>query len=317
MWEKDPAQHWFDSSFTDGNKVARVVCFDPKLRNEVITATESGETMAISKCQVKFCKDSTTEMVILLNTRSKVAKSAKRFKVDPAMSLSTDIMIAKVPDLSVNQQVTITGKIVSVDSPENITTSDGRRLKMQTVHVADASGKCKCIVWEEQVEQLELNNSYILKHVTIKEFHGMRSVSLSTKSEVHKVSDIENVSGEMIGGESQATQMVTAEIVAVSKCESYMTCKVCKAKVLELSRTIGECTKCEAKVKLSKTTSNVKVSMILEDEDKKEYRVTAFSDVVEEITKDIDGEDLAETLLFAPTMVYTISNKDIVLSIQK
>ena len=75
--------------------------------------------------------------------------------------------------------------------------------------------------------------------------------------------------------------------------------------------------KCEAKVNLSKAMSNVKVRMILEDEDQKEYRVTAFSDIVEEITEGIDGEDLAEKLLLAPTMVYTISRKDIVLSIQK
>ena len=315
--KNDPARQWFDSSFTDGTKMTRIVCFNPRLRNEVVTAKESGETMAISKCQIKLCKDSATEMEILLNSRSKVAKSAKRFKVDPAMSLSTDIIIAKLPDLTVNQQVTITGKIVSVDSPENITTKDGRTLKIQTVHVADASGQCKCVIWEELVGKLELNKSYTLKNATIKEFNGMRNVSLSTKSEVHNVSDIEDVSEEMIGGESQGTQMVTAEIVAVSKCESYLTCRVCRAKVLHLSGTVGECTKCEAKVKLSKTVSNVKVSMILEDEDKKEHRVTAFSDIIEEITKEIDGDDLAEKLLLAPTMVYTISRKDIVLSVQK
>ena len=65
----------------------------------------------------------------------------------------------------------------------------------------------------------------------------------------------------------QHAQMVTAEVVAVSKCESYLTCKVCKAKVMQLSEMFGECMKCEAKVNLSKAMSNVKVRMILEDED--------------------------------------------------
>ena len=37
--------------------------------------------------------------------------------------------------------------------------------------------------------------------------------------------------------------------------------------------------------------------------------VTVFSDIVKGITEGVDGEDLAEKLLLATTMVYTISRR--------
>lgn len=55
------------------------------------------------------------------------------------MSVCRDITIAEINDVAVNQQVCVTGKVVSVDSPENVKAADGRTLRMQAVYLAGAN----------------------------------------------------------------------------------------------------------------------------------------------------------------------------------
>ena len=96
---------------------------------------------------------------------------------------------------------------------------------------------------EEVVGKLEPSKSYCLKNATMKEFHGMRNVSLSTRSKVQCVCDVRDVSEEGVSGEG--VLVVKAEIVVVSnlKFELYVNCRGCKVEVLKLSEAFGECTK--------------------------------------------------------------------------
>ena len=110
--------------------------------------------------------------------------------------------------------------------------------------------------------------------------------------------------------------MVEGEITGVSSCEEYVSCKSCKAKVIKLSTNIGECTKCNMKMKLSKCTKSIAARFIIEDEGGYEYKVTAFNEIVNAITSHVaEGNDIAEKMLCAPTMTFTISKKDIVSSV--
>lgn len=47
------------------------------------------------------------------------------------------------------------------------------------------------------------------------------------------------------------------EIVGVVGCDSYSSCKSCKAKVVEVSEVVWECSKCGMKVKMSRCTRSV------------------------------------------------------------
>lgn len=60
--------------------------------------------------------------------------------------------------------------------------------------------------------------------------------------------------------------VVKGEIVGVVGCDSYSSCKTCKAKVVEVSEVVGECSKCGMKVKMSRCTRSVAARLVVEDE---------------------------------------------------
>ena len=139
-------------------------------------------------------------------------------------------------------------------------------------------------------------------------------MSLSEKSSIKEVQDIGDVvSDDNLDQSIDRVNVVEGEITG---CEEYVSCKSCKAKVIKLSTNIGECTKCNMKIKLSKCTKSIAARFIIEDEGGNEYKVTTFSEIVNTIISHVaEGNDIAEKLLCAPTMTFTISKKEIVSSI--
>ena len=217
---KDSSRKWFDGQFTDGAKVVRMISFNPKLRSELESAKESGTGVALENCQVKTAQNS-TDMEILLNNWSKVVKSPKKFEIDPqvtaGMSSYKDVNIGSIEDLAVNEHVGVIGKVVLVEPPTKVNGREGGTLTKQDFYLADSSGKCKCVAWENQVGVVEVGKSYRLKNVTVREFDGVRYFSLSVNSEVEQVADVKNVSEEVVGGESGGMMMVKAEVVLVNR----------------------------------------------------------------------------------------------------
>ena len=59
--------------------------------------------------------------------------------------------------------------------------------------------------------------------------------------------------------------VVKGEIVGVVGCDSYSSCKSYKVKVVEVSKVVGECSKCGMKVKM-RCTRSVAARLFIEDE---------------------------------------------------
>ena len=65
----------FGGKFSHGNKVARIVSFDPNLRAEIEEAKEGGQEVAIANCAVK--SKIRPGMEIVVNNRMKLVVSKK------------------------------------------------------------------------------------------------------------------------------------------------------------------------------------------------------------------------------------------------
>lgn len=154
--------------------------------------------------------------------------------------------------------------------------------------------------------------TYKFSNVTVRSFGGAKKLSLSENSVIQEVADIGDVVEEDVDEGIDGVKVVKGEIVHVEKCESYNSCRTCKAKIVVVNESIGKCTKCEAKAKMSKCCRSLTVRFVIEDDGGKEYRVTAFDDIVKKITDGQDGEDIGEKMLCAPVMTFTINSKDIV-----
>ena len=87
------------------------------------------------------------------------------------------------------------------------------------------------------------------------------------------------------------------------------------------TRLLQLCRKCSAKMKMAKCPKKTVAQVILEDDKNKEYKVTIFNDILNQIlvyavphTSSINLED---QLLSAPVLVYTINSKDTVTSVSQ
>lgn len=70
--------------------------------------------------------------------------------------------------------------------------------------------------------------------------------------------------------------MLKAEIIAVTSIESYISCRICDGKVVEINEIFGKCRKCNTKIKMAKCTCGSKCvgRIMIEDDDGKEYKLT-------------------------------------------
>ena len=114
---------YFDGTFTDGKKALRMVSFDPKLHDQFEEAQKNQYPFALRNCFVK--RDRRDELEILVNTNTSVVKSPKKFKVSEddigVLQLSQCPVLGtleEVKDVAENQQITISGKILSLAAPE-------------------------------------------------------------------------------------------------------------------------------------------------------------------------------------------------------
>ena len=111
----------FESRFTDGKKVLRMVSFEHKLKSEVDQAKESGKGVAIINCAVKTSKANSEEMEIVCGSKTKLVNSPKKFKIDTLVASSVelfcsakDMALEELVHETVNECVNEKGKVVSI-----------------------------------------------------------------------------------------------------------------------------------------------------------------------------------------------------------
>lgn len=317
---------YFETSLSDGDKTVRLVSFEPRLRKEVEDAYKTKREVAVKNCSVK--RNRTDEFEILVNNKSAITSSPKKFKIDDDVihkhaGVGCDLgTIEELKDLKEMQRVNVIGKVQSVSPIEEIkgkSTACTTPLLKQDFSFADGTGICRGVLWQQQVDTLREASSYKLVNATVRSFNGAKYISLGECSEIHEIENIGDVVDESIFTGSGDLKAVNGEIVAVISSETYTSCKSCNAKVLESSGNIVECAKCNTKMKVSKCRKNIVSRVILEDESENEYTVTIFSEILEQIVNHAksltDSVNLVEQLLLAPKLTYTLNVKETVVSV--
>lgn len=314
---------FFEAGISDGKKVARMISFEPKLHGEIETMRKSGESVKISNCTVQESRLSgVKELEVVLNSRTNLLKSPKKFNISESIvdtSLSAGAIdiasLVEVDNCSVNERINITGKITILKEPEKVyVKSRDEEVAKQSFIVADSSGSCRGVVWGLDIGSLQVSNSYKLINVNVCLFNG-KYISVSAKSVITEVEDIGNVMECCDANDVDVVELYS-NIIGIIRIESYNSCSVCKSKVTEISVIMGECIKCGLKVRMSKCKRNTVATLLLEDEEGKEMRATAFQEIIDKILKDKDNNlDLEESLLDTPCMKFTIKS-DIICTVE-
>ena len=93
--------------------------------------------------------------------------------------------------------------------------------------------------------------------------------------------------------------------------ETYIGCISCNSKVVQVGA-LGKCSKCDAKMKISKCKSKHVGRVVLEDSKGNEHKLTMFNEVLQQVVK-ISGinASIYEQLLSSPRLVYTFKDETI------
>ena len=319
---------YFDGSFTDGKKTLRMISFEPKLHEQFEEAKKSQSPVALKNCIVKRGRND--ELEILVNSKCAMIKSPKKFKVteEEIAVLKTSQCpvlgtLEEVKDLVEYQEVTITGKVLSRSKAEQVVVkSSGKHVNKQDFTIADSTAAVRGVAWEDHLDVLKENSSYKITCATVKSFNGAKYILVGERSTIEAKDDIGYVVEESVDGGSGDVKVVKAEIIAVISCETYSSCKNCDGKIIQISKVLGRCGKCNTKLKMSKCNSKKVGRIIIEDsDDGTEYKLTVFDEVLNQIaniaksTEELQGEingDLSELLLSAPQLIYTFTSKEVV-----
>ena len=104
----------------------------------------------------------------------------------------------------------------------------GKQLTKWEVILADGTAACRCVLWEQHINEVEEGNCYNIANATVRSFNG---------SVIKAVEDIGGVVDDQLGfAETGGIIVIKAEIIAVLSIENYISCKSCSGKVSPTNR---------------------------------------------------------------------------------
>ena len=217
-----------------------------------------------------------------------------------------------VGTLATGQQVTGLVKIITVGSAVVVKSE----LQKQECVVGDVSGCCRIVLWNDDIGKLLKEKSYKLSYVIVKQWDGVKYLSVSKGSEIDCVEDLGDVADVVCGDEDSivACRVVEGEIDAVEFFDEYVQCIGCKSKVESLDRIIGECKKCGILMKMKRGVKCVIAKVLIFDGDEM-IRVILFSSVINEIISGVGGDGIKKRLLAAPPVKIQLNSRDVAVSV--
>jgi len=153
--------------------------------------------------------------------------------------------------------------------------------------IADCTAACRCVLWEEHTRKVQEEQCCKIRNATVRQFNGTKYVSIGEKTIIELSDAITDVVDKTaMQDETGGIIVVRAEVASAISIDSYVSCRNCLRKVLETKNGVGECGKCNAKVKLAKCKNRNVARIEIEDEKGgTQYKLAMFDDVVEQIVR--------------------------------
>ena len=157
-------------------------------------------------CEVKEDKYS-SDLEVVVRKSSEPRQSYSKFEVSPTMFDETDdsMAIDKIPRLVNYQRVSV--KVKGIGEEDAIVVKKG--LIKHDYIIADRTGSCKIVTWEDNVGLLQDGNCYELSGLMIRAFKGTKYHSIPNVT-IKNVDDIEEVDNGTVQLEKNKLKMLTS-----------------------------------------------------------------------------------------------------------
>ena len=298
---------YFDGLVTDDQGSKRFVSFNTTLFDKMKKAQQDTSAVGVFNCDVKRSALSTEELEIVLNHKSDIVSSPKKFKVDSTSQ--SNVSLSQLPVLAVNQLVSTHIKVTKVQEPVQVT-SKTKLLTKQDCTISDATGIALIVLWESKVGTLKEGISYNLSDIRVKQFNDNKYFSATVDTTISTTDDIGEVVSESLPLNPYSVNIVEGDVVSVI-CEEYYNCQLCHSKMQLINDFILQCPKCKIKSKISgcKKAVIAKVHLKVDTEFK---RVTLFQNVLQQLVDTaLDKDSIEEKLLMIDSLKLEVDANNI------
>ena len=267
--------------------------------------------MSVTNCEIKE-NNYSSELEIIVRNSSELQRSPVKFALDKSELKSSSAILAtldQLPTLANYQVISVRIKVGSVGDVVSVPSHD-KKLDKQECVVADATGSCKVVLWNDNLHIFQVGSSYQLDGVYVCQYQGKKYLSLAREN--FHMSDIDDIEVNAPDTPVSITRSLTdCTIVGVKSLDSFPACYSCHSKVLPTTHILGACSRCGITQILEKCQESHTARVDISSEESV-TTVTIFSPLLEEICNENVSH---ETLLMLKPFSITLSDSNVATSI--
>ena len=250
---------WFDGQICDGKSVVRMVSYDTKHWGAMEKSKEEQSPIALRNCSIQRSKR-TLDLEVIANDGTEVAASPKKYKIDKSIFLSSIpsvklYSLAEACKLAPRAVISDMAKVTAVNPPEKLVKKDRKtHVTKQDCLISDSTGTCRIVFWADRTGALKESESYHLHNVVLRQYNNKKYISvLEHDSELVPIPDFGKVDQRLIEEET----IIEGQVASIVGLEQYPSCLECHSKVLQIDSVCGQCSRCDAVMKLLKCSSSL------------------------------------------------------------
>ena len=299
----------FVGELVDETTSIRLVGFDPDSQAKLEALSEQKVPIQLENCDVQYNKF-TKKLEVIVKRYTKIEVSSRKFEISDVDSIgATFITLEQLTSMKEFDRVNIRVKVINVKKTQIV----GNNKKKQEVVTAGATSNCVLTLWEEDIDTLELDESYYMTKVLVRVYNGDFTLSFQAmRSKVVKIEDIEDVMEETVDMMEPIIEGVT--IIAVKELQKFKACMFCKGKVDETDE-FGTCQKCQTVQKLNKCVYSEMAKIVVVSPSMEIVTLVAYADILK---CRVDGEVISEyNLLKVKPFDVTYNMYNVITSVTK
>lgn len=296
-------QPYFDFYIQTGEQPVRGVCFSPQKRKLFVDADEKKVPVEIKKF-VHGEDPSSTDILMGDNVVLKVIGESDVPFIRKEL-VPTNLNISMLTSIAVGQEITIKGKVIALQNPEQVGNSSEPLTKAEG-WLVDPFGSIKIVLWEDDIAKVQNGTTYRFENLRLRKNPKSGEIyvnpSKSGSSIVPTTAFTEPVAIHEVPKEL-LDDNITAEIIGIVTAQVDITCIRCNRRIKTTgAQNIVTCDNatCGIKQKLAKCKSQWFVKALVESENSTTtllFRNDEISNAMKLVNSDINIKEISQEAL--------------------
>ena len=233
---------YFNCTVQKKDGPVRAVCFSPNKHSEFTTLQKAKSPVKVSHYTKSKGKD------IVFNQYTKITPVDNIEFQHSSKLLITGLAntIASLNEVAPEQLISVKAEIAEVSGVKIVNTQHQGTLKKQEVLVRDTTSSMKVVLWEDNVEQLHKNKTYILKNLKVKVSNRERYLN-TPKGDEFTATEAAAFKKPLVqvqeGLFDIASSTISGKIIGIHQTNNTLSCVSCKKTVSPCPDhdNLGEC----------------------------------------------------------------------------